>query len=403
MFRRLRTCLLPAAALVVACGAYRLLATATPSVAATESERADSPVSIVPRHNVPAVVTNEQIASILARVRPRRSVIDTNYLVHALRLWSAAADFGPDAYSSGGEMLAYCLDDRQFARVAGYTAPALVNVSSQGASVRRAVSGRPDSTTGAVHTDDLLATLAEIGVPLSTTVHGREGETTVQAMLETSLANFHSRQYEYEWTAIAAARYGHIDTPWKNSFGESLDVDDLVDELLEHPWREGVCGGTHRLEALVVLLRADETTQALSARNRRRIRQHLGAVVARLTATQNSEGYWTRDWASNKTVARSQQANAGKTSPLADRILATGHHLEWLALAPADLLPPREVIVRAGQWLARAMLEVDDETLLVEFGPFSHAARALCLWRGSEPWELWQATHAVRSAHDSST
>ena len=55
--------------------------------------------------------------------------------------------------------------------------------------------------------------------------------------------------------------------------------------------------------------------------------------------------------------------------------------------------PPRETIVRAGQWLVRAMLEVDDETLQTEFGPFSHAARALCLWRGAEPWAVWQAIH----------
>lgn len=403
MIRRVNNLFLPALALAVACGAYHLAATASTPSARPTAAHGNAPVSIAPRHDLPEVASDEQLASILDRMRPHRSIVDTNYVVHALRLWGAEADFNGGVYSSGREMLGYCLDDRQFTQVAGYTAPALVNVSSQGASVRRAVTGQRDSATGAVHTDDLLATLAEVGVPLATKIHGRESETTVGAMMETSLARFHTRQYEYEWTAIAAARYGLADSHWKNTFGESLDMDDLVDELLEHPLREGVCGGTHRLEALTVLLRADETNHLLSERNRRRIRQHLSAVIARLTASQSAEGFWTKDWASGEATRRLPRAGSNTTTPLAERILATGHHLEWLALAPADLLPPREVIVRAGQWLARAMLEVDDTTLQVEFGPFSHAARALCLWRGAEPWGVWQATHVKPATPNTST
>ena len=61
-----------------------------------------------------------------------------------------------------------------------------------------------------------------------------------------------------------------------------------------------------------------------------------------------------------------------------------------MALAPPETLPPRESIVRAAQWSVRAMLEVDDHLLDQKYGPLTHAARALCLWRGMEPYEAWR-------------
>ena len=73
-------------------------------------------------------------------------------------------------------------------------------------------------------------------------------------------------------------------------------------------------------------------------------------------------------------------------------ILATGHHLEWLALAPVEVQPPRESIIRAAQWLVQAMREVDARTLDIDYGPFSHAGRALSLWRGNEAFPAWQMT-----------
>ena len=73
-----------------------------------------------------------------------------------------------------------------------------------------------------------------------------------------------------------------------------------------------------------------------------------------------------------------------------DKLLVTGHQLEWLALAPEQVQPPRETIVRAGQWITRTLLEIDQKELVETYGPYSHAARALCLWRSVEPMEAWK-------------
>jgi len=52
--------------------------------------------------------------------------------------------------------------------------------------------------------------------------------------------------------------------------------------------------------------------------------------------------------------------------------------------------------VRAGQWLARTLVEMDEKEMLDAYGPYTHAARALCLWRGVEPFEAWK--HRVGQA-----
>ena len=111
------------------------------------------------------------------------------------------------------------------------------------------------------------------------------------------------------------------------------------------------------------------------------MRDYMGEVIRLLAAAQSDQGYWTRQW------PRGKSAREDKSASLADKILVTGHQLEWLALVPRDLEPPRNMVVNAGQWLVRAVQEVDNETLLQNYGPFTHAGRALCLWRSKDPYQ----------------
>ena len=57
-------------------------------------------------------------------------------------------------------------------------------------------------------------------------------------------------------------------------------------------------------------------------------------------------------------------------------------------MAPEELQPPREVMVRAGQWLAREIEVMDQETVLRNYTFLSHAGRALALWRGGFPCQV---------------
>jgi hypothetical protein len=135
---------------------------------------------------------------------------------------------------------------------------------------------------------------------------------------------------------------------------------------------------------MVILLRADEQAHALSKRSKRKMLAYMKQVSDRLVHAQSADGSWTRKWPAGQSAATDSSAT------LHDKLLVTGHQLEWLALAPEEVQPPRETIVRAGQWLARTLVEMDQQTLMDAYGPYSHAARALCLWRQVGPFEAWQ-------------
>lgn len=387
--------LIPFGCLALACAAYRTTCelwpqtTPAPSVAAGRHGR--GPLVTRPRYDLQQAIGDRQLTDILRRMVPIASPVNTNNLVHALRMWGPSVSFDRRGALSGPRMLAYFLDDRAFRALAGDDAPPIFVRTDRGVEIRSYDADDRHADTGSVHPDDLLATLAECGVTVDTPLTLREGAATVGELLDTSLGRFHHHQFEYEWTLLSYARYVFPQPQWQNRFGQTIVLRQAIDELIDHPARHGVCAGTHRLEALVVLEQAHERTAGLSRAQRKRLLSHLEATSATLAQSQNQAGYWTKRWPEGAAGATDEAA------PLAERILATGHHLEWMALAPPETLPPRETIVRAAQWLGRAMLEVDDRTVALEYGPFSHGARAMCLWRRQEPADVWQSCNGDTS------
>lgn len=389
---------IPFVVVLAACGIYRAsLASSSRHDALRDLVQENHalppcPNVIAPRYDDPRVATDAQLRAVLERMKPTLDPVDTNVLVHALRLWGPKAEFGDKKHPSGATMLRYFLDDNQFRQLAPPNTPPLFSVAPDGATVRPWTEDSPHKLTGAVHVDDLMATLAESGVPLSEPLVTREKTVRVADLLHSAMRRFHRRQQEYEWTAISYARYLFPANRWENRYGQPVDVASLVDELLEQPLPNGVCGGAHRIEALVILLRADDSHHVLPQRTRKKIIAHLRHISSLITASQSPDGYWDRDWhmgaaAGTSTTSKGQPEASGR---MYDRILTTGHQLEWLALAPPEVQPPRETVVRAAQWLVRAMLSESDANLKAHYGPFSHAARALCLWRSKEPYEAWQ-------------
>ena len=143
----------------------------------------------------------------------------------------------------------------------------------------------------------------------------------------------------------------------------------------------------------MVLYRADEEAKALQPRTKRAILQHMKRCSDLLVSSQHAEGYWTRSWPAGPGSQADKKAN------LHDKLLVTGHQLEWLALAPDEVQPPRETIVRAGQWLVHTLTEMDERELLGAYGPYTHAARALCLWRGVDPYAAWKMGQTPEKAN----
>ncbi len=374
---------LPAAVVIAALAAYRLvMATVAPGGAEPEMPR-NEPWTVTSELREPRVCSDEQLAHVLDRVKPPTEGLTTNHLVHALRLWGEQADFRDAAIPSGQVMRDFLLDDQVYRSLAGSKSPPLYFRVEEGLDVRSYDDGASFQQTSSYHADDILATLAETGVPLDATIRLRDGsEATVADLFWGARQRFYLDRHEYEWSIISFVRYGHPLAAWRNKYGQRIDLDGLVQELTDKPPELGPCDGLHRLEALAVLYRIDKQSPALSLRARHRMLSFMKRACDQLAASQSVEGYWASGW--------SRASGPQTSSGLHDKLLVTGHHLEWLALAPEEIQPPRESIVRAGQWLTRSLLELDARQLHDAYGPYSHAARALCLWKGVEPIAAWE-------------
>lgn len=385
MVARISRIVLPVLIVVAALAVYRAAAVG-PRPAAVALPR-NLPAVIRPRFDDPRVVTEAQLAAVLERVKPPTDPVSTNNFVHALRLWGPAADFGDPKIPTGAQLRDYFLNDATFRHWAGEQTPPLFYRTADGIEVRSYDDRVADRTTSSFHTNDLVATLAEIGTPLDTPLVMRDGQAQVSDLLATALGRAHAEQLEIEWTAIAYARYVFPQPGWKNKYGEKLDVEQLVDRLVSQPPELGPCNGLHRLEALVVLNRADDEYKALRPKTKLKLLLYLKRASNSLVASQTADGFWTRHWPRGTSAATVSKDNP---ATLHDKLLVTGHHLEWLALAPDEVQPPRETVIRAAQWLARTLVEMDQKELLDAYGPYTHAARSLCLWRSMEPSAAWK-------------
>lgn len=99
------------------------------------------------------------------------------------------------------------------------------------------------------HRDQLLASVAEVGLPLSLPVQ-IDGETfALRELLRDSIANFHLQQEEIPWTAIAYTLYLPPQRAWVNKLGERTTFDELAEAVIAVPPHKSSCGGPASLPA----------------------------------------------------------------------------------------------------------------------------------------------------------
>ncbi len=342
----------------------------------------NEPFRVAPLYDDPRVVTDDQLLDVLYRLRPRLRGPQpkVNHVDHALRFWGLEAKFRDPECLSGEEMRDLLLDHRRFAAAWGRDAQPLLVPLRNGVRVRT-----QEGLATASHVDHTLGCLAEVGVPLEHPILTANGPSRVQAMLEQSLRDFSLNQLEYEWSTLAYTLYLAPTQSWITSEGQRVSFDTLAERLMRQRLNEGVCMGNHRLHTLTMLLRVDEQSPRLSPEQRQRVVEHLQDATRRLIASQHTEGYWLGNWPEPPGAASASDA---VEDTIARRVLGTGHALEWWALAPEEVHPPRETIIRAGQWLVRTIQGMDDAQIKDNYTFLSHAGRALALWRGRFPAEL---------------
>lgn len=343
----------------------------------------NDPLVVRPLYNDARVVGDSQLHRVLIKLRPPAiaEFPKVNHIDHALRFWGLEARFPNSDHPDGFAMRDFLIDDTFF-RDAAKSSNQRVQplMKNQGTGVWfRTQEGRDTSS----HVDHTLSTLAEAGTELSCPIKTPAGERRLRAAMEHALRSFSIDQPEYEWTAITFALYQVDDAAWQSPDGFEITWDRIAKRLLRQRMGQGSCYGGHRLYTLTAILRIHEDHHPmLSDDVRAHVVDHLTEATGRLVANQSTDGWMDGTW-TGEVINRKDKLPA-----LGARLLSTGHALEWWAIAPESLQPPREVVVRAGNWLSKTILQMDDGLIRSNYTFLTHAGRALVLWRGVFPAEF---------------
>lgn len=304
---------------------------------------------------------------------PTRVKPSSSYLLHLLRVHGKSGRVEGGELSSGEAILKLLTEERAGAAFFGQSP--LVRTAS---GVRFPSQEKPsiDDRSLEQHRDQTLAAFGELGLPLTYPLKVGDRPASLRDVLRDSIANFHRRQEEIAWTAMAYALYLPPIRAWVNRYGERFTFDDLSDELERRPMDKESCGGTHLLYALTLLARVNAEAPVLSEAARARLVAHLGRCVAVVERTQQPDGSWPAWW-NHELLPGGHPSGGSIVDDDASRLLMTGHLAEWLLYLPADVPRPRSALARAGDWLRgrmRAASRQDEEGTVC---PYSHAVCVL--------------------------
>ena len=351
------------------------------------------PATVLPLYDDTGIVSDEELAAVLAKVLPRfsRDQLRPNYVEHALRIWGADIEFENPELISGPQMAEYLVDTGQYLASWGQDTDPILEPEADGVRIRWGA-----DATASVHHDHMLASMAEAGLSLDTPVFTPARQTTMEQILSEALRDFRLDERETEWSVMAFGLYlaPQQTASWHNSQGRRITFDMLAARLMRKHRRKGVCLGTHRVYSLMALLRLSEENggQLLSAETRDKVMEFLHGAKELMIASQDPDGSWPPNWHEGADAA----ANRDPNEKAYRRVIATGHHLEWLAIAPQELHPPHEDIVRAAKWVIRNTLEAPQEQIDGSYTFYSHVGNSLALWRKTSVpnfWKSWRNTH----------
>lgn len=348
------------------------------------------PLSVQPLYDDPSVVSDDDLFMVLDKVKPRFTPehLSPNHVEHALRAWGARIRFQEPGVMDGPAMVDFLTDyGRHLAswRDVREAEPLLIE-RPDGIDVNWGK--RPGES---VHHDHWLACLSEAGASLDTPIFGpsRRGDTLEDALQE-AIRDFDPNERETEWSVMTFGFWLPPDhKSWVNRDGRVIDFDLLAETEMRGAKRFGVCGGMHRVYSLMVLLRLDDEYKLLSPPVRDAVYKHLEGVRDAIVASQNADGRWRSDWPDGESARKNPI-----DEPLYRQVIATGHNIEWLAIAYPELQPDREVVRRAAAWAIKTTRDTPQDALLSQYTFFSHVGNALALWRKTHPADAYPKLRA---------
>lgn len=359
------------------------------SAAETVTVPRQQALTVEPLYDDPEVVSDEELALVLAQVVPRFSEkqLKPNFVEHALRTWWLKAKFSDPSVMSGAQMQDYLVDHGKYLASWGDDIEPLLQDRPHGVAIRWG-----KDTCASVHHDHWLACLTEAGMSLDEPVFTpNRRHHDANDVLQEAIRDFRLDEVETEWSSLAFAMWMAPQKTWRNRSGRELSFDLMVDRLVRGDKKLGVCAGLHRVYSLMALIRLDDEHHILSDSGRQTAWRYLESVRDAMTVSQFPDGHWPSNWPDGAAaVAQPIEEELFK------KVIATGHQLEWLAIAPTELHPPREHILKAARWVIRTTLAQTPGDINQRYTFFSHVGNALALWRKTHPadfWMKWEADH----------
>lgn len=352
------------------------------SVSPPEVSGHTQPYRVRPLYNRPDLVNDADLRAVLEKVRPMfpRRGTKSNYIEHALRVWGKDAMFADDAVWSGAEMVDYLTDHAKY-KLAWDQPVTLIEPRPEGLAIRW---GR--DLGASVHHDHWLASLTEAGVSLDHPVFGPgRANNTLKDVLNESLRDFELDEREVEWTAMAFGLWLPPTRDWIGRDGRVFSFDMLAKRLTRGDCQWGVCAGTHRVYSLMLLVRLDDEHDILSDEGRAIAWRYLEHTRDMISQSQYDDGRWATDWP----LGEASKSNP-IDEPLHKQVIATGHHLEWLSIAPVELHPDPETIAKAMKWIIATTRERTPEEVLGHYTFYSHVGAAVANWRSEHPADAWR-------------
>jgi hypothetical protein len=344
------------------------------------------PVRLQPNADeaVSSLIRDDDFNTIVELSIPTWHAVKATAALHALRLWgnreirveNYRSPFGTPIYTGKALTELFLNQDSSCRNVPAWE-PVL-------AWTHHGIAARLDPTfkssyVGVLrHQDDLLAACAVAGLPISSPVvaDGRDG--TLQNLLDCSIATF-SAENELEWSIVAYAHYLPPTTKWTNRFNQTFSFDDCAQSLLEQSEEGSACLATHVPYALCTLLRVNEQLPIISERTIHLCERRLKEISKAIERNQRPDGRWPLRWWSPEEKDRRTPAEMGDAFLT---VTIAGHHLEWIALAPAHLRPSSSSISASTVSACRVARLLPRYEVSEIYAPFSHLARAVFLLSG---------------------
>ncbi|HET6424519.1 MAG TPA: hypothetical protein VFG20_12600, partial [Planctomycetaceae bacterium] len=334
----------------------------------------ETALTIEPLYDDSEVISDDELALVLAQVVPRfpQKQLKPNYVEHALRTWWMKARFSDPTVMSGEQMKDYLVDHGRYLASWGDDIDPLLQERSNGVAVRWG-----KDLCASVHHDHWLACLTEAGMSLNEPVFTpNRRHHTANDVLQEAIRDFRLDEVETEWSSLAFALWMAPQKTWRNRSGRELSFDLMVDRLVRGDKKLGVCAGTHRVYSLMALIRLDDEYHILTDEGRKTAWSYLETVRDAITVSQFPDGHWPSNWPDGADAVKKPVEEE-----LFKKVIATGHHLEWLAIAPRELHPPREHILKAARWVIRTTIQQTPSDIGQRYTFFSHVGNAMALWR----------------------